>query len=117
MHAQTPALAPSHRLLPAHHILSPRQSSSLTSISLASNNLGDEGVLALVHSGLFRGSLQSCDLKSNLVGFKGVKALLDGGAFDHALTDVDLRTNPLTAPGRQKLREYVGHRQGFVLRV
>ncbi|KAL1496144.1 hypothetical protein AB1Y20_014764 [Prymnesium parvum] len=93
------------------------EAASLKYISLANNGLGDEGVMALVEHGLFRCRLMSWDLKSNRIGFEGANALAGSGAFTHHLEEADLRTNPLTAPGRQKLRQSVETRDGVLLRL
>ena len=72
---------------------------------------------AIVEGGLFSCVLTSLDLKSNLVGFEGATLLVESEVFNGRLMEVDLRTNPLTAPGRQKLRDCVDSQEGCVLRV
>ena len=94
---------------------------SLTSMSLADNELGDDGVEALSVGLKESKSLATLDLSNRYssvkIGPKGAAALASAIAAMGSLTRLDVRYNSLDAEGEAVLRKAVKGRSGFKLEL
>jgi Ran GTPase-activating protein (RanGAP) involved in mRNA processing and transport len=65
----------------------------LTSIDLRNNEIGDTGAAALATGLMENTSLTTINLRSNQIGDTGAKALAEGLKFNTSLTSIDLQYN------------------------
>ena len=81
--------------------------SSLATLSLAGNSIGDEGAKALAASVAASGSLVTLNLNSCGIGDEGAKALAAGVASSGSMAHLSLRLNSIGDEGAKALAEAV----------
>ncbi|KAI9325419.1 hypothetical protein DFJ73DRAFT_913631 [Zopfochytrium polystomum] len=82
-----------------------RTNTSLKSINLSSNSIGDEGGKALADALTVNSTLQSIDLSWNGIGQEGAKALAFALRTNTSLKIVDLRLNEMGPVGEKALAD------------
>ena len=92
-----------------------RVNTSLTSLSLSDNNIGDEGAKVLAAAGV--ASLTSLNVSDNNIGHLGAIALVDRAAASASLTELDLTGNSISVETANALREAVNGRDDLKLRL
>ncbi|KAF9556568.1 hypothetical protein EC968_008173 [Mortierella alpina] len=82
-----------------------KTNSTLTSLSLESNAIGDDGATALAEALKTNSTLDTLDLRGNTIWFKGLLAFLELLQTNSTLTTLDLRTNKIGDSVAQALAE------------
>ena len=82
-----------------------KSNTSLTTIDLRGNNIGDEGAKAIAEALKGNTSLTSINLSNNNIGDEGAKAIADALKFNTSLTTIDLDNNNLGDEGKKAVAE------------
>ena len=99
-----------------------RVSASVTSLSLAQNELGDDGVEALSIGLKENKSLKALDLSNHQrstrrgIGLRGATALASAITVMPSMTSLDVSYNSMGKEGVKLLKDAVKGRRGFKLR-
>ena len=82
-----------------------RVNTSLTSLNLPGNSIGDEGASSLSEALRVNTSLTSLDLSNNSIGVEGASSLSEALRVNTSLTSLNLRYNPIGGEGASSLSE------------
>ncbi|KAL0242759.1 hypothetical protein GEMRC1_005322 [Eukaryota sp. GEM-RC1] len=80
-----------------------KTNTTITSINLSFNSIGDEGARALAEALKVNHSVPSVDLMNNSIGDEGARALAEALKVNDSVTSIDLEYNSIGAEGARAL--------------
>src|SRR3989338_7421964 len=94
--------------------ITPEHNSSLTTLNLSSNSIGDSGVSALATALQYNSSLTTLNLTGNSIGDSGASALATALSHNSSLTTLNLTRNSIGDSGASALATALSHNSSLI---